>query len=439
MKMQSMDIFIWMMILFCFWFLSYLHKHKHVDFGIRTLLAVGLGIWIGFLGKGGTTSYTVIGVIYTNLIRAIVVPLLFFSIISSITNMQDESNMKKIGIKSVVFLLLNTLIASILTLFVALLTKVGYNFPYTVLGEPQVQKIPDFMDTIVSMFPSNLAQHWVNGEVIPIVLFAIIVALSYNKLSVHKEVQIFKQCIDAGNRVMEKVAAFVISFTPYAVLVLIAQAVTLHDIQDLLPLLGVLFLVYILCAMQIVIVESCLLLLVGKVSPIPFLKAIYPAAVVAFTSQSSMGTIPITIKQLTKKVGVDENIATFTTTLGANLGMPGCAGIWPMLLAVFAIHVTGIAYQPSQYVFLIILTLVVAIGTVGVPGTATITATAVFVAAGLPVEIIVLLTPISTLADMARTATNVVGAATAATLVAKSEQKLNLDIYHQTQKQEEAE
>ena len=118
-------------------------------------------------------------------------------------------------------------------------------------------------------------------------------------------------------------------------------------------------------------------------------------------------------------------------SLNTNLGMPGCAGIWPVVSAIFAINLLGIHYSVGQYIFLIVLTLVVAIGTVGVPGTATITATAVFIAAGLPVEVIVLLTPISSIADMARTATNVVGAATATVLVAKTENELDLVAYNQ--------
>ena len=161
-----------------------------------------------------------------------------------------------------------------------------------------------------------------------------------------------------------------------------------------------------------------------------FFKGIWPAATVAFTSQSSVGTIPVTVNQLTKKLGVNEDIAAFGASLGANLGMPGCAGVWPTLLAVFTIHLLGIDYTPVQYAFLVVLAVVVSIGTVGVPGTATITATALFAAAGLPVEAIILLSPISSIVDMARTATNVVGAAAATTLVAATEGQLDKAVYN---------
>jgi L-cystine uptake protein TcyP (sodium:dicarboxylate symporter family) len=204
-------------------------------------------------------------------------------------------------------------------------------------------------------------------------------------------------------------------------------------------LFSVLILAYVLCGIQLFLVEGVLLKVVGHLNPIKFFQGIWPAAVVAFTSQSSVGTIPVTVNQLTKKLGVNEDIASFVASLGANLGMPGCAGIWPSLLAIFAIHILGIEYTLPQYIFLIALTLIVSAGTVGVPGTATITATAVFTAAGLPVEVIVLVAPISSIVDMARTATNVVGAATAATLVAATEEgQLDLEAYNSSDKAESA-
>lgn len=116
--------------------------------------------------------------------------------------------------------------------------------------------------------------------------------------------------------------------------------------------------------------------------------------------------------------------------------MPACAGIWPTLLAVLAINIFDIPYSIGQYAFLIVLTLIVSIGTVGVPGTSTVTTTALFTAAGLPVEIIVLLVPISSVVDMMRTAANVTGAATAAVLVAKSEQLLDREVYDQGKSEE---
>lgn len=295
-----------------------------------------------------------------------------------------------------------------------------------------VREVPGFLDTIVGLFPKNIVAHAANGEIIPFIVFTILVgvALVYLQGQNNEEAAPFKNFIDSANKLMFIIVEFVIDLTPFAVLSLIANAVSTYGVAELVPLLGILALAYILCAIQMFIIDGALIQIVGGLNPLKFFRGFWPAQVVAFTSQSSVGTIPVTIKQLVSELGVNEDIASFIAALGANLGMPACAGIWPMLLAVLAINIFDIPYSLGQYVFLIVLTLIVSIGTVGVPGTSTVTTTAIFTAAGLPVEIIVLLVPISSIVDMIRTATNVTGAATTAILVAKSEQLLDCEIYN---------
>ena len=414
-----------------FFAVLYVLEKKHVDFGIRTILATGFGIVVGLLFPGHYTYIAAFGTVYTRVIYSLVVPLLIFSITASLTNLGDSIRLKNIGLKTVFFLLLNTLTAAIITLAISLAFHVGKGFAYEPIVDYQAAEVPTVIDTLVGLFPKNLADHWVQGQVVPIVLFVILVGVAYNKIAVKngEKVEPFKKFIDAGNLVMGKVVSIVIGYTPYAVLSLIARQVSKSSVKELLPLLSVLVLVYVICAIQFFAVEGILLKVVGHLSPIKFFQKIWPAAVVAFTSQSSVGTIPVNVTQL-KKLGVNEDVASFGASLGANLGMPGCAGVWPVILAVFAINVLEIPYTPLQYAFLILLSVIVSADTVGVPGTATIVATALFTAAGLPVEVIVLLAPISSIADMARTATNVIGAATATTLVAKTEGQLDLDAYN---------
>lgn len=422
--------------LLLFGVIYFLAKKKQVGFATLTLLGTLFGIILGVIFKDNYRYVAVFGTIYTHVISALVIPLLLFSIISSITNLGNSIHLKKIGLKSILFLLLNTLTASVITLIAAIGLRIGDGFVYETITDYTAKEVPSFIDTIVSLFPQNIMSEWSNGEVVPIVLFAIIIAVAYNRYGSQDEsVKPFKAFIDAGNKVLGEAISWLIDFTPFAVLSLLARAVGRSNVADLLPLLGILLLAYILCAIQLFGVESLLVRFIGKLNPITFLKGIAPALVVAFTSQSSVGTIPVTVRQLNTKLGVDGDVASFTAGLGANLGMPGCAGVWPVLLAVFTINVLGLDYSPLQYGFIILLALVVSIGTVGVPGTATITATALFAAAGLPVEMIVLLTPISSLVDMARTATNVAGAATAAVLVAETEGVLNHDVYYGKEKE----
>lgn len=418
--------------------LAYLKRKRHWSFGARVLLATAFGIGLGLAFGQSYTYYALVGTIYANLISAMVVPLLFFSIIASITNLSGLVHIKAIGWKSVLFLLLNTLTATLLTLLIALPLHIGQGFSLDAVSY-EAKTVPSATDTIVGLFPQNLATSWTNNAVVPIIVFALIVAAAYNRL-VQKQketpsekavdVKPFKAFVDATNSVLGNAVSWIVSFTPYAVVSLIGRAVGRADVATLLPLVGVLIVAYVILALQFFGVESAFVAFIGKLSPARFFRGIAPAAVTAFTTQSSVGTIPVTISSLTKNLGVDEDVASFTAGLGANLGMPGCAGMWPTLVALFALNATGTAFTPGQYVLLVLLTLVVSIGTVGVPGTATITATALLAALGLPVETIALVAPISSIVDMGRTATNVVGAAEASLLVARTEGLVDEEVYN---------
>jgi L-cystine uptake protein TcyP (sodium:dicarboxylate symporter family) len=166
-------------------------------------------------------------------------------------------------------------------------------------------------------------------------------------------------------------------------------------------------------------VNSVILSAFAHVSPVAFFRKLFPAQLTAFTTQSSAGTLPVTTRQLTRQVGVHPEIAHFTAPLGSTIGMPGCAGIWPILIAVWGINAYGIVYSPADYAVLVVLCLVVSIGIAGVPGAATVSAATVMSAAGLPLEFVAATIPISVIADMARTATNVTTAAVSATVVAR--------------------
>ena len=371
------------------------------------LIATVLGIVVGIAFKGHTDYVAAFGSVWSNAIAAIVVPLLLFSVIAAITNLGESLKLRNIGIKTVVFLLINTFTAALITLGLALLFRVGEGFKFTLPTDYQQREVPAVLDTIVALFPTNLVQNWYSNQVVPVVIFAILVAVAYNSAAKTAKgaaaVKPFKAFVDAGNVVLSKATQIVVGFTPYAVLALIAAAVSNSDVAALLPLVTVLVVAYVAMILQLFIVQPLILSVTTRLSPIPFFKAYWPTGVVAVTSESSIGTI---------------------------LGMPGCAGVWPVLLAVFAVNAQGISYSPAQFLFLVVLALLVSIGTVGVPGTATITATSLFAAAGLPIPFIAISQPISQIVDMGRTALNVAGAANTAVIVAATEKDLDKDLYY---------
>ena len=170
--------------------------------------------------------------------------------------------------------------------------------------------------------------------------------------------------------------------------------------------------------MQAFVINGLLLKFVAGVSPITFFKTVLPAQTTAFTTQSSVATLPLSIRQI-GTIGVGADVANFTTPIGTTIGMPGCAGVWPMLSAVFTINALGLDYGPGAYAALAVIGLFSSIGTAGVPGTAIVTATTVFTAVGLPVQLLVPLVPVSNIVGMPSTMANVSAAVTCATIVAR--------------------
>jgi len=415
--------------------LAYLRK-KNVDFSLVTIIGLVLGVVVGIIFRGNLEYLTPIGTIYIKIITAIVAPLIIFSILSSITSLNSIKKLKTIGLRSIFWLLSNTFIAIILALGTGLLFGVGKNAAIVldnVDASTLQNKLVPFTQVIIDFFPSNIVKDIQNNSIIPIILYSLVLAIAYVLLSHEDEEKVlpFKKFVEATKEIIYQAVDFIVELTPYAVIALVATAVSkaTDAISSIVPMIILLSVAYLVCAIHTYLVNGILIFAVAKLNPFKFFKKIAGAQATAFTSQSSVGTLPVTINNLTKKIGVSDEVASFVAPLGTTIGMPGCAGIWPVLLSVFAINALKIDYSVAQYLTLIILALVVSLGTAGVPGTATMTATTVFVAAGLPVGIIILLLPISTIADMARTATNVTAAAVSATIIAKEEGQLDLSIF----------
>jgi Na+/H+-dicarboxylate symporter len=256
-----------------------------------------------------------------------------------------------------------------------------------------------------------------------------------------KEVKGFRDNIESLKLVVFKAVQYVIKLTPYAVLALTTEVVA--NTKNLGPqffsLVGLLVLTAIACVIHAFGINTVLLKVFAKVSPIAFFKKIYPAQLTAFTTQSSLGTLPVTTDILTRKIGVHPEIAHFTAPLGTAIGMPGCSGIWPMLISVWGINAYGIQYSLGQFALLAVFGTLVSIGTAGVPGAATVSSATVLAAAGLPLEFIAVTLPISMIADMARTATNVTAAAVSSTVVARQVGLLDDEVFNATETQEEGE
>ncbi|MFV0342964.1 MAG: dicarboxylate/amino acid:cation symporter [Anaerocolumna sp.] len=426
-------------VLVLFIMIYQLQKRK-INFTAIILGSLLAGIVVGIIFSGHTSWVTPIGKIYVSTLTAIVSPLIIVSILSSITSLGSTAQLKGIGARSIFWLLMTTLLAIVLTLGLGLIFGVGRNSYLSIDGidaQTFENKVVPFSQVLIGFFPRNVVSDIAEENTIPMILFSVLIAVSYvlvaNKN--REKVAIFKSFVEAVKEIIFKAVEFIIILTPYAVLALIVTAtgngVSRSGIMwSLLVLLIVSFIAF---ALDTWVVNAVLLKAYAKINPFKFFKKILPAQIVAFSTQSSAGTLPLSTRILVEKIGVDPKVANFTAPLGTTIGMPGCAGIWPVLIAIYGINGLGIHYEVKDYILLVIVSLFVSLGTAGVPGTATITTASVLTAVGLPLELIVLSIPISAIADTGRTATNVTAAMVASAIVSRQEKSLNEDILYDTQ------
>lgn len=403
----------------------HLLRRRGVNFSLLTLIALAVGIPIGILGAGHTAWVDPIGTIYINVLLAAVAPLIAVAIISSITSLGDLAKLRRIGARSAFWLLLSNAVGVVLALGIGLAAGTGKGVEEEVGGQELSvleNSVQDFTQVVVGFFPSNVAGDFAGNKIIPIILISVTLAVAY--LALAKEnpaVRPFAAGIEALKLVVFKAVGYVIGLTPYAIVALTATVVAgTDDLGDKFwSLLGLLALTWATCFAHTFAVNAVFLRVFADVSPVAFFRKFLPAQITAFSTQSSVGTLPVTTDLLTRRIGVHPEVAHFTAPLGTTIGMPGCAGIWPLLIAVWGVNAYGLDYSAGDWVVLAVLGVLVSIGTAGVPGAATVAAVTVLAAAGLPLEFVAVTLPISTIADMARTTTNVTAAGVSATVVAR--------------------
>ncbi len=414
----------------------YVLGRRGANFSLLTFGALFLGIGIGLVFRDHVDYIQPLGRVYINLLLTIVAPLVIVSILSSITSLGSTDKLRTIGSSSIIWLLGLNLLAILLTLGLSLAIGVGKGADLATQGIDtrsldEIKK--PFAEVFIGFFPTNIVKDVSENNIIPIILFTVLIAVACSLVADRspEKVAPFLTLVEAAREIVYKAVGFIIALTPYAVLALtaVAASTATGNREQLLSLLGLLIVAYIACFVHAFLVNGVVLRVAADVNPLRFFRKIAPAQLTAFTTQSSAGTLPVTTSVLTTRVGVPADVAGFTAPLGTTIGMPGCAGVWPVILAVFAVNGLGISYGLTDYALLVLLSLLVSIGTAGVPGTATITATTVLAAAGLPLEVVILTLPISAIVDMARTMNNVTAAAVAATVVARRAGRLDDGIF----------
>tara|TARA_R110000868_G_scaffold380784_4_gene647045 strand:+ start:36906 stop:38186 length:1281 start_codon:yes stop_codon:yes gene_type:complete len=401
-----------------------------LHFNIRVILSLVVGIVFGLLLQRYASASTMVltgqafklvGDGYLALLKMLVVPLILTSIVFAIVNLGQLSGvtLRKLSIRSVAMLLGMTAIASAIGMGVGLWFHVGAGLQLPEQLIMPTHPYTDFVDTLLAMLPSNPVKIMVDENTVAIVLFAVLLgvaALMVIRVDAEKG-EAFKAFMSSAFQVMKKLASIVIALTPYGVLALMANVGMMQGLSALRGEASFIAAMYV--AMALVIVMHLLILMAGGNNPWAYLKRAYAPLVVAFTTRSSLGTLPVTEETLRKKFNTKQVTASFVPGIGATLGMNACAGVFPAMLVVMALTILHQPMTLSMFFMVMFINAIASLGISGIPGTAFVAATVTLTTLHLPYAVVGLVQGFDPIIDMGRTATNVNGVMTTAITVDK--------------------
>ena len=370
--------------------------------------------------------FEVVGKLFVNSLKMLVVPLVFCSITVGITSLGNLSLMGRVGLKAIIIYLLTTAFAITLALIFAIFIEPGQGYEIDSSIQFSAKEAPSLSSVLTSIVPSNPILAMADGEMLQIILFAIILGIAITITG--SKAESFKKGIISLNEIMMSMVTIIMKFAPLGVFCLIAKTFATQGIDMIIPLASYFFTVTIVLILHVLLTYSAFLKLIGKVSPFLFLKKMRTAIVFAFSTASSNATIPVTLNTVEKRLGVDKSVASFTVPLGATINMDGTA-IMQGVATVFIASVYMVDLTIGDYLTVVLTATLASIGTAGVPGVGLIMLTMVLTQVGLPVEGVALIIGIDRLLDMMRTAVNITGDSMVSLITSKSEKSFNKSIF----------
>jgi Na+/H+-dicarboxylate symporter len=397
---------------------------------LTTKILIGLiaGIIVGYLltktPDVATTYIKPFGDLFLRLIKMIIVPLVFSSLIVGAASMGDIKKLGRVGGKTVGYYLCTTAVAVTIGLILGNVFNPGAGLTIPVDAEIAAKEAPSLVQTLLNIIPKNPLKGLVDGNMLQIIAFALFLGVAATTMPKEKS-KPFVKFFDSLAEIMYKITAFIMSLAPYGVFALIVPVVAVNGPEVLKPLIKVILAVYLGCIIHAGLVYSSAVKGFAKISPRRFFKAIAPAAMTAFSTSSSSGTLPVSIRSVRENLGVSESVSSFVLPLGATINMDGTA-LYQGVCALFIAQIYGLDLSVTQQLTIVLTATLASIGTAGVPGAGFIMLTMVLQAVGLPLEGAALIAGIDRILDMARTCVNVVGDTSAAVIVAATEGELNL-------------
>ncbi len=403
-------------------------KRVRVPLWGKILIGLCLGVVCGILMGDKALYLKPIGTLFINGIKMLIVPLVFSSLIVGVTSIEDMGKMGRIGLKTIIIYAVTTILAITIGLGLSWITNpgIGASLQAASSTNTAAKAAPSFIETIVNMVPSNPIGALAKGEILQIIIFAIFIGIAINLTGEKaKPVKVF---FEGLAEIMYKLTSIIMAFAPYGVFALIAAVIGKYGVEFLLPLLKVVLNVYAACIIHSIIILGGGLALVARLNPMRFFNGFLDATLLAFSTSSSSAALPASLRCTQKNLGVSKSISSFVLPLGATINMNGTA-IYQGVCAVFIAQAYGIDLTVSNYITIVLTSVLAAVGTAGVPGAGLIMLALVLNSVGLPIEGIAIIAGIDRILDMARSTVNVVGDGMASILVAKSENELDIEVY----------
>ncbi|MDU7053699.1 MAG: dicarboxylate/amino acid:cation symporter [Dialister sp.] len=395
-----------------------------MNLSVQIFASLVLSVIVGlFLGDSAVvpvkTWIAPVGTMFINLIKMMIVPVVLCSLIVGMTSMGDMKKLGRIGIKTVAFYMVTTAIAIVIGFGVAGVIEPGVGMALPAEAAPKVKEAPSIMQVFVNMIPKNPIESMAKADILPVIVFALFIGAGIISVG-GKKGALLINVFDSGAEVCYKVIAMIMRLAPIGVFCLLLPVVVQNGPKVLLPLLSVIMAMAVGSILHAVIVYSGIAAAVGHMSPVKFFRGMAEAMVIAFTTCSSAGTLPVNMKNIQEKLGVKRDIASFILPLGATINMDGTA-LYMGVCSLFIANVYNIPLTVDQMMLIILTGTLASIGTAGVPGAGLIMLAMVLQSVGLPMEGLALVAGIDRVLDMFRTTLNITGDAAVAVAIDATE------------------
>lgn len=397
-----------------------------MNLSIKILISLVLSVVVGLMaGVDGLPFIkwwiAPVGTIFINLIKMVIVPIVFTSLVVGMTSLGDLKKLGRIGIKTIFIYLFTTAIAIVIGFIVAGIIHPGIGLEMTAGDAVKVKEAPSIMQVLVAMVPTNPVASMAKADILPIIIFALFVGVGILQVG-GKKSQLLIDWFDAAAEVSYKIINMVMQFAPIGVFCLLLPVVAENGPKVLLPLLSVIACMAFGSVIHAVVVYSSMAHIWGNTSPLKFFRGMSEAILIAFTTCSSAATLPINMKNCQEKLGCSRDITSFVLPLGATINMDGTA-IYMGVCSLFIANVYGIDLTMAQMGMIILTGTLASIGTAGVPGAGLIMLSMVLLSVGLPMEGLALVAGIDRILDMFRTTVNITGDAAVTCVINETEKQ----------------